>query len=81
MGKIVWPLDVPPIPGHEERNAEYLLEAGAAMKAHDFAGVKFRLRQLLANPGRLSAMRERALAVANPHAAATVLNHVMSCTR
>lgn len=70
-------LVVSPIPGQEERNADYLLEAGAALKAHDLAGVDFRVRQLLAEPKRLTAMRERALAIATPHAAQTVLRHVL----
>jgi processive 1,2-diacylglycerol beta-glucosyltransferase len=71
-------LVVSPIPGQEERNADYLLEAGAALKAHDLAGVDYRLRRLLAEPRRLAAMRERALAVATPQAAAQVLRHVLT---
>jgi processive 1,2-diacylglycerol beta-glucosyltransferase len=74
-------LVVSPIPGQEERNTDYLLEAGAALKAHDLAGVDYRVRQLLAAPKRLAAMRERALAVATPQAAATVLGHVLGTAR
>ncbi len=70
-------LVVSPIPGQEERNADYLLEAGAALKAHDLAGVDYRLRQLLADPARLSAMAQRARAVATPKAAQAVLGHVL----
>ncbi|HEX3133389.1 MAG TPA: glycosyltransferase [Planctomycetota bacterium] len=70
-------LVVSPIPGQEERNADYLLESGAALKAHDLAGVDFRVRQLLAAPKRLAAMRERALAIATPQAAQAVLRHVL----
>jgi processive 1,2-diacylglycerol beta-glucosyltransferase len=70
-------LVVSPIPGQEERNADYLLEAGAALKAHDLAGVDFRVRQLLAAPKRLAAMRERALAIATPRAAQVILRHVL----
>lgn len=70
-------LVVSPIPGQEERNADYLLEAGAALKAHDLAGVDFRVRQLLTAPKRLAGMRERALAIATPQAAQTVLRHVL----
>lgn len=74
-------LVVSPIPGQEERNTDYLLEAGAALKAHDLAGVDYRVRQLLATPKRLAAMRERALAVATPTAAQTVLRHVLGTPR
>ena len=70
-------LVVSPIPGQEERNADYLLEAGVAQKAHDLAGVDFRVRHLLAEPQRLAAMRKRARAVATPHAAQAVLRHVL----
>jgi UDP-N-acetylglucosamine:LPS N-acetylglucosamine transferase len=38
---------VSPIPGQEERNADYLLENGAALKAHDAAGLEFRVQELL----------------------------------
>jgi processive 1,2-diacylglycerol beta-glucosyltransferase len=70
-------LVVSPIPGQEERNTDYLLEAGAALKAHDLAGVDFRVRQLLADPRRLATMRERARAIATPQAAKTVLRQVL----
>lgn len=70
-------LVVSPIPGQEERNTDYLLEAGAALKAHDLAGVDYRVRQLLAEPKRLAAMRERARGIATPQAAQTVLRHVL----
>jgi processive 1,2-diacylglycerol beta-glucosyltransferase len=70
-------LVVSPIPGQEERNADHLLEAGAALKAHDLAGVEYRLRGLLAERGRLMAMRRRALAIATPDAARDVLRHAL----
>jgi processive 1,2-diacylglycerol beta-glucosyltransferase len=70
-------LVVSPIPGQEERNADHLLEAGAALKAHDLAGVEYRLRGLLAERGRLAAMRQRALAIATPDAARDVLRHAL----
>ena len=71
-------LVVSPIPGQEERNADYLLEAGAALKAHDLAGVDYRMRELLKNPRRIAAMRERALAVATPHAAQSIWKCVLN---
>ncbi|MES2743277.1 MAG: glycosyltransferase [Pseudomonadota bacterium] len=64
------------IPGQEERNADYLLEQGAALKAHDELGLQFRVRQLLADPGALAAMRQRAQALGRPHAAGTVLETI-----
>ena len=64
---------VSPIPGQEERNADYLLEAGAAIKAVDPATLEFKLARLLAEPARLRAMSEAAHRIARPHAASEVL--------
>jgi processive 1,2-diacylglycerol beta-glucosyltransferase len=64
---------VSPIPGQEERNADYLLEAGAAIKAADAATLEFKVARLLADPGRLRAMSEAAHRIARPDAAARVL--------
>jgi processive 1,2-diacylglycerol beta-glucosyltransferase len=64
---------VSPIPGQEERNADYLLEAGAAIKAVDAATLEFKLARLLAEPGRLRAMGEAAHRIARPAAAAEVV--------
>ena len=70
-------LVVSPIPGQEERKADYLLEAGAALKAHDLSGVDYRMRELLKNLSRNATMRERALAVATPHTAQSVWKCVL----
>jgi processive 1,2-diacylglycerol beta-glucosyltransferase len=64
---------VSPIPGQEERNADYLLEAGAAMKAVDGATLSFKVGQLLAEPSRLAAMSAAAARIGRPHAAAEVV--------
>jgi processive 1,2-diacylglycerol beta-glucosyltransferase len=64
---------VSPIPGQEERNADFLLESGAALKAVDAASLQYKVSRLLSNPKELVTMRERMRAVARPHAAATVL--------
>ena len=42
---------VSPIPGQEERNADYLLESGAAIKAVDGATLVFKLASLLGRAG------------------------------
>lgn len=68
---------VDPIPGQEERNGDYLLENGAALKAHDIAGLDYRIRQLIADPDRLATMRTRMLAIARPQAAHAVLTKIM----
>ena len=68
---------VNPIPGQEERNADYLLENGAAMKAYDGAGLEHRVRHLLGDPRRLMALREAARALGRPGAAREVLARVL----
>jgi processive 1,2-diacylglycerol beta-glucosyltransferase len=67
-----------PIPGQEERNADYLLEHGVALKAVDSAGMEFRVRELLATPEKLARLRQNALMLARPHAALEVLRTVLA---
>jgi processive 1,2-diacylglycerol beta-glucosyltransferase len=64
---------VSPIPGQEERNADFLLESGAALKAVDVASLLHKVRRLLEKPQELAAMRTRMKSVARPDAASSVL--------
>jgi processive 1,2-diacylglycerol beta-glucosyltransferase len=68
------------IPGQEERNANFLLEHGAAMKAFDAPSLEYRVRYLMAHPAELATMRARALALGRPHAAAAVLTAILKQT-
>ena len=72
---------VNPIPGQEERNADYLLENGAALKAYDGPGLEFRVKHLMSDPARLATLRERALALGRPDAAAAVLARVLGAPK
>jgi processive 1,2-diacylglycerol beta-glucosyltransferase len=67
---------VSPIPGQEERNADFLLESGAALKAIDAAALEYKVHLLLERPDRLTAMRECMREQAKPDAAASVLRLV-----
>jgi processive 1,2-diacylglycerol beta-glucosyltransferase len=67
-----------PIPGQEERNADYVLEQGAAWKAIDQVSLEYKLRQLLAEPDRLAGMRECARRLGRAHAARHVLETVQA---
>lgn len=69
---------ISPIPGQEERNAQYLLEQGAAWLAMDELALAWRMQQLLAAPDSLARLRERARALGRPQAAAQVLNAVLA---
>ncbi|MGH8174361.1 MAG: MGDG synthase family glycosyltransferase [Rhodanobacteraceae bacterium] len=66
-----------PIPGQEERNCDYLLEQGAALKAIDADSLEFRVRDLIAHPARVAAMSGRARALGHPQAARDVLGMVL----
>jgi processive 1,2-diacylglycerol beta-glucosyltransferase len=68
---------ISPIPGQEERNAQYLLEQGAAWLAMDELALAWRMQQLLAEPQVLSRLRERAQALGRPQAAALVVSTVL----
>jgi processive 1,2-diacylglycerol beta-glucosyltransferase len=61
-----------PIGGQEERNADVLLEAGAAVKCTEVTLVAHKLRRLLDDPARLARMREAARALGRPNAAAEI---------
>ncbi|RFB81503.1 glycosyltransferase [Methylovirgula sp. 4M-Z18] len=65
-----------PIPGQEERNADYLLEHGAALKAVDDLALEYRVQYLRRRPQMLMNMRERAKELGRPQAAHDALKLV-----
>lgn len=66
-----------PIPGQEERNADFLLEQGVALKANDPVSLEYRVRELLRDSAKLCDMRDKAKALGRPHAARHVLDTVL----
>lgn len=68
---------VNPIPGQEQRNCEYLLEAGAATRLYEMEGAPYRLQALLGEPERLARLRENARAVGRPHAAVNIVQDIL----
>ena len=69
---------IAPIPGQEERNADYLLEQGVALKAHDVVALQYKIEHLLAHAEKLLRMRENMRGLGRPDAARAVLDHVLS---
>jgi processive 1,2-diacylglycerol beta-glucosyltransferase len=68
------PMLVPnPIPGQEERNAEYLTECGAAMTARSPGSMKYKLRKFLGDEALRHRMSEAAKARGVPDAAEQIL--------
>jgi processive 1,2-diacylglycerol beta-glucosyltransferase len=63
---------IEPIPGQEERNADHLLEAGAAIRCNNLPAAAWKIAVLLDDAGRFSRMRDAARALGKPSAAARI---------
>ena len=63
---------IEPIPGQEERNADHLLEAGAAIRCNNLPAAAWKIATLLDDPARLNRMREAARRLGKPAAAAAI---------
>ncbi len=68
---------VNPIPGQEERNADHLLEEGAALRCNNLPVLAYKIDQLLDDPARLSAMQSAARRMARPRAAYDIVNKLL----
>jgi processive 1,2-diacylglycerol beta-glucosyltransferase len=66
------------VPGLEERNADFLLKHGAAVKASHLDAVADHVRELLAAPERLATMRRQSASLGRPHAGRFVLDRILS---
>jgi processive 1,2-diacylglycerol beta-glucosyltransferase len=63
---------IEPIPGQEERNADHLLEAGAAIRCNNLPAAPWKIAKLLDDSARLNRMRDAARAMGKPGAAAAI---------
>jgi processive 1,2-diacylglycerol beta-glucosyltransferase len=63
---------VEPIPGQEERNADHLLEAGAAIRCNNLPAAAWKIAGLLDDSTRLARMKEAARGLGRPCAAAAI---------
>jgi processive 1,2-diacylglycerol beta-glucosyltransferase len=68
---------VNPIPGQEERNADHLLEEGAAIRCNNLPVLAYKIDQLLADPQRLAIMQANVQRLAKPHAAQTIVDRLL----
>ena len=66
-----------PIGGQEERNADVLLESGAAVKCTEVTLVAHKLRRLLDDPERLRQMSQNARNLGRPNAASEIARIVL----
>ncbi|WP_236027829.1 MGDG synthase family glycosyltransferase [Candidatus Methylacidithermus pantelleriae] len=69
---------VSPIPGQEERNSDYLLERGIAIKCNELTTLAFKVEQLLRHPEQLAQMRKQALAWSRPDAGQVIVQTLLS---
>ncbi len=67
-----------PIPGQEDRNTEFLLNSGVAMKASKTAPIGDVLFQLLRFPERVESLRDNVRRVGKPHAVRDLCRFVKS---
>jgi processive 1,2-diacylglycerol beta-glucosyltransferase len=63
---------IEPIPGQEQRNADHLLEAGAAIRCNNLPAAPWKIAKLLDNPDRLAKMRDAARSMGKPRAASAI---------
>ena len=63
---------IEPIPGQEFRNADHLLEAGAAIRCNNLPAAAWKIAQLLDDPARMEKMRGAAAQMARSTAAADI---------
>ena len=63
---------VEPIPGQEERNADHLLETGAAIRCNNLPAAAWKIATLVDQPEKLRAMKQAARAMAHPCAARVI---------
>src|SRR5436305_14648881 len=68
---------VSPIPGQEERNSDFLLESGVAVKCNDLVLLPYKLHQLISDRQRLRSMRAAAKSLGRPRAAETVVETLL----
>jgi processive 1,2-diacylglycerol beta-glucosyltransferase len=67
-----------PIPGQEERNSDFLLENGAAVKCNQLTTMAYKVDMLLRDEERRAKMRRRALALGRPDAAVQVIQTLIN---
>lgn len=64
---------ISPIPGHEEGNAQFLLNMGCAVRVWNHSDFDLLLKETLENPLRLRHIKEMASYLAKPYAAENVV--------
>lgn len=71
---------IDPIPGQEVRNADYLMEEGAAVRCNYATTIGYKVGRLLADPVRLAALAANARRIGRPDAAQVVAEKSLALT-
>jgi processive 1,2-diacylglycerol beta-glucosyltransferase len=69
---------VNPIRGQEERNADHLLEEGAAIRCNNLPVLAYKVDRLLDDPGKLAAMQANARRLGRPNAACDIVTKLIA---
>jgi processive 1,2-diacylglycerol beta-glucosyltransferase len=69
---------IEPIPGQEERNSDYLLEAGAAVRCNYETTVGYKIDLLLGEPARVASMAANARRLGRTDAAQVIARTVLA---
>jgi processive 1,2-diacylglycerol beta-glucosyltransferase len=67
-----------PIRGQEERNADHLLEEGAAIRCNNLPVLAYKIDRLLSDPARLNNMRTNAKRLGRPRSACDIVEKLLS---
>ena len=67
-----------PVPGQEDRNSDYLLENGAAIKINHMPTLSFKVTSLLRDKERLALLQANARRLGRPHAAFDVAEQALA---
>jgi processive 1,2-diacylglycerol beta-glucosyltransferase len=67
-----------PVPGQEDRNSDYLLENGAAIKINHVPTLAFKVTALLRDAGRLAQLKANARRLGRPRAAFAVAEQALA---
>jgi processive 1,2-diacylglycerol beta-glucosyltransferase len=68
---------IDPIPGQEQRNCEYLLEAGAAVRLYEPEDAPYKVQAILGDPARLARMQHNAQGISHPNAAREIVRDIL----
>jgi processive 1,2-diacylglycerol beta-glucosyltransferase len=70
-----------PVPGQEDRNSDYLLENGAAVKINHVPTLAFKITELLRDPSRLARLKASARRLGHPRSAFAVAEQSIAFLR